>query len=513
MTTKLLLPLVTLVLGLGLGHLWSDHSASATTDAKGGSAPSQVSAASNGGQGRKKQGSISLAELEATGETYSNKVKRLTTGVGKAEIEAELRKLAANSTGESARSLKAELIRAWARLDPDSAWKYAVEQTKPLERQRLVEAVAGELAKTNPMEAIQRTLGLASPALKKSAMRKVFEDWSEVDPRAAIGYWNGHPELPSEVSGMGIMFSNISRTDPALAAELALNFRTTSMLPYELTGVMRTWVEKDPGAAVRWAEGQTDPSLRDKTLAAAAQGLMNIDPKLAWETAAKLGSAGAAKELTGKLVGQWMDLDPASAMAYFAGLPEADAKSMSSSIGFVLGGMSPSDQRQLVDQLPDGETKSSILSNLVRSDSQAGRYTDSIGLLNAMPEGRQRDQSLHGLVNEWASKDPGATWKWIQQQPDSSDRDLAAAAYAANLASSDPQAALKMVLDIPDKVMQKGALRNVYSTWARVDSAAANAWLDAQSTFTDSDKKMTRQFAAIGIRASFLSAPTIGNRR
>ena len=516
MTSKLLLPFVTLVLGLGFGYLLSDHrapSASSRAEASASASPSQITAASKSGAGGKIQTASMIAELEAKSETYADKVKRLSSGMGKAEIEAEIRKLATNPKMDASYGLQIELMRAWARLDPESAWNYAMEQTKPVERQRLLEAVAGELAKTNPMEALKKVLSLASPALKKSAVRKLFEDWSQVDGRAAVNYWNTHPELPADYMPMGMAFSNLGRTDPALAAELALNCRSTSSLSFELTGALRNWLETDAGAAVRWAESQTDPATRDKALAAAAQGLMNIDPKLAWETVAKVGSAGAAKDLTSKLVSQWMDIDPGSAMAYFAGLPEEDAKGMAYSIGSVLGRMSPQDQRQLLGQLPEGPAKSTILSSVIRSDSEAGRYADGIGLVNAMPEGRERDSSLHGVVAEWASKDPAATWKWIQQQPDSSDRDLATAAYAANLARKDPQAALQLVQAIPDKTLQHGALKNVYAGWVRNDPAAANAWLDAQPTFSDRERKAARDFSRIGSNMQFLVAPSVGKGR
>ncbi len=509
--TKLLL----LAVGIAVGHFWSKPGpppALAMAEAKGsggGLGPSLGSAAPAVIQ----QGPR-LSEWEGLSETLANRVKRLTAKMSRAEIEAEVRKLESQPNAESSR-LRTELMRAWARLDVDSAWKYALEQTKPYDRQYLLEAVAGELAKTQPQEALQRALALNSPALRKSALRKVFEDWTQADPKAAIGYWNSHPELPSDLLGMSAAFSALARTQPALAAELALSCRTTGFLSTELTSALRPWVERDAGAVARWAASMTDPALRDKALAAAAQALMAIDPKQAWEVAAKVASASAAKDLTGKLLNTWMDQDPVSAIKYLAGLPEAEAKAYASSVGFVVGQMAPAEQRQLLSSLPEGGAKASLRSTLVRSNSQAGRYTDAISLLNEMPDGQQRDQSLHSLAGEWAAKDPAATLKWIRQQPDSSDRDLALAAYSANLARNDPRAAVQMTGDIPDKVVQKGALKNIYYTWLRADAGAANAWLDTVPTFTAAEKKMARQIGpSMGrIGSLFLPAPSVGKGR
>ncbi|MDB6120016.1 MAG: hypothetical protein JWO08_3797, partial [Verrucomicrobiaceae bacterium] len=266
-----LIPFASLAVGFALGHLWSKPSAPSTlaiAEAKGsggGMGPSLISTP----PAAIKQGNTSLSEWEGLNETLSNRVKRLTAKMSRAEIEAEMRKLAAQPYSETARSLKTELMRAWARLDVESAWKYALEQTKPYDRQYLLEAVAGELAKTQPQQALQKALALDSPALRKNALRKVFEDWTQADPRAAISYWNSHTELPSDLMGMSMAFGALSRTQPALAAELALTCRSTGFMSSELTGALRPWAERDPGAVARWAESVTDPALRDKALAAA----------------------------------------------------------------------------------------------------------------------------------------------------------------------------------------------------------------------------------------------------
>ncbi len=518
--TKLILPLITLAVGVALGRFWRDLDIPAFVPAAAQPAGGQTSVHGPSDQAAGVHRPGLQSNLDSLTEDYSSRVKRQTAGTSLAAIQATVRELAAKPDAAGSRTLRAELMRAWARHDADSAWNYVKALSPGLDRQAMVEAVAGELAKAQPQEALKRALALDSPALRKEALKKVFEDWAQVDARAAVGYWNSHTELPSDILESSTLFSSLARSQPALAAELALNCRTPNSYNYpELGGALRAWADQDPVATAKWAESVTDPRFRDKALAAAAQGLMYVDPEQAWRIAAKLESASEAKELTHKLMMQWMDIDPSGTMDYLTGLPDAQAKNMVSSVSLAAGRMSPADQQQLLARLPEGETKSSLLASLVRTNSEAERYVDAIGLLNGMPDAPPRDRSLHSLVIKWAEKDAPAAWQWIQQQPDSSDRDIVLSAYATNLARTDPTTAAPLVLGIPDKTLRNGALTNIYCTWARTDMEAASAWFDALPGFSPEEKDFAHQnakFAELGSNSGgilVVPAPTVGERR
>jgi hypothetical protein len=459
------------------------------------------------------QGIETRLGLDELAEDMASRVKRFTAKMGLSEIQAALRALASSPNVDSTRSLRAELVRALARLDLESAWKYALELPEANERQYMLEAAAGELAKTQPQEALRRTLALSSPNLRKGVLRKVFEDWAKVDARAAIGYWNSHKELPADSLGMGLLFSTLARSQPSLAAELALDFRSVSSLTPELNGALRMWVERDAASAMKWAQSLSDPGQRDRALTAAAQGLMYVDPKLAWEAATKLTPGVQANDLRGKLLGQWMEHDPNSAVAYLARLPDAETKTWGASLAYALGQMATLEQQQFLSKIPDGLTKSAMVSSLVQSNNRAGRYAEAVGLLNSLPNSSQRDQSLHTLAIEWAGKDPDATWKWIQQQTDSSDRDLIMAAYSTNLARTNPTSAVQMAMSIPDKLVQIGTLRNIYFNWARADLTAADAWLNTVTLLTEREREMIRRSAATGAGVYVMPTPTVSRNR
>jgi hypothetical protein len=150
---------------------------------------------------------------------------------------------------------------------------------------------------------------------------------------------------------------------------------------------------------------------------------------------------------------------------------------------------------------------------VVRNHSRAGRYTDAVDLLNGMPDSHQRDRAMHELGVEWYGKDPAAVQEWLKEQADSSDRDLLVAGYAASLASTDPQRAIATVSSIPDKSMQRTALRNVYTKWRIADLQAADAWLQTTPLVEDRERESMRRIAETSMRYPMLMTPSVGNRR
>ncbi len=458
------------------------------------------------------QNAASEATLESLSEDLATRVRRFTANMSLAEIEKAVQALAASPNAESNIGLRAELMRAWARQNIGSAWQYVTTLRTQYDRQNLVSAVVGELAKTNPQEALKRTSELTAPQVKASVTRKLFEDWSKVDPRAAVAYWNAHPDLPADSTGMALTFSTLARSNPSLAAELALQYRSPSLMPIELSGALKTWAEKDAGAARKWVESLPDAASREKAFGALAQALMEIDPKQGLEIAARMPAGAAGGDLTRRLLTTWMGQDPGSTIDYLARLPQAEAKAAAGSLTYVMGQLPVAEQQRLLEKMPEGEAKMNMITSLVANNNRSGRFNEAVGLLNELPDGRVRDQSLHRLATDWAVKDPGAALNWIQQQPDSSDRDLMVAAYAAQLAKTNPQAALKSVQNIPDVNVQIGALRNLYYNWSQVDANAANEWLNNAKLLSEGQRSTMRNLAA-GPQMTILPVPSVRKYR
>ncbi|MFZ4763456.1 MAG: hypothetical protein ACOYMN_00780 [Roseimicrobium sp.] len=453
---------------------------------------------------------------EELSEDLPGRLRRLTSGLTLDQIQAGLRYLEAKPGGEANRALLTELMRGWARLDVNAAWQHALGSAPGLQRNSMLAAVAGELARTQPEQAVKLALSVPQPAARTNTLRGVLQDWAKVNPDAAVAYWNSHAELPSDVSLGFTMFSSSTMPDPAKAAALALGFRSASSMDNsnpELTAALQHWVQKDAAAAKAWAISLPSGAQRDRALRALANALVETQPQAALDALAQMTATGSRKGALTGLLTTWMRADPQAAIAHVSRMPEAEAKDVAGSLGYSMNALTIEEQGRLLGQLPDGAMKTDMMGTLVRNQTRAGRYGDAATMLNAMPDSSERDRALHELGIEWAGKDPAAVQAWLKQQADSSDRDLLVAGYAAALASTDPQGALTTVSGIPDTKVQRTALKNVYVKWRLTDLQAADAWLQSTPLVNDRERDSMKRMAELSMRFPMMLTPSIGTKR
>jgi hypothetical protein len=449
-------------------------------------------------------------------EPLTERVQRYTQGMSAAEIQAALVRLKAGTPSE--RTLMSELLGSWARLDPQGAWRYAESLTDTGQRLAAFTSVVGEWAKTHPLMALPRVLALSSVRERSSVFTALLSGWISADPRAAVAYWNSHPELPDDSLSGSLALEGLAAKEPALAANLALTFRSTSPISStlifdELNRTMKVWIGKDPVAALKWAESLQNQDHRDRAIQSVAKALIATDPQKAFSLAEKQSNAS----LKSRLFNDWIAVDPKAAIQYLSKRPTAEIDSLVGSSNYSLSKLSGKEQQQFLAALPEGKAKNEALQDLVRSQGRTGRYPEAIQLLNEMPNSKERDRSLHSLAADWSKKDPATVERWIQQQGDSSDRDFIMAAHAAQTAKRDPTAALSMAAKIPDPSVRKGAEKNIYQAWAQKDRDSANRWLNANSAYTPSERSiMQKMFDStarfLSVR-DFFTTPTVSSYR
>jgi hypothetical protein len=428
---------------------------------------------------------LTLAALQ---ESLESKVARFAAGLSFAQIVGILDQLSAMPDAASTRSLRMELARVLAAHDPEKAWEYAESATRARDKQDLMSALAGEIVKTQPTLAAKLVSGIYAPDMRRNVMQQLFRDWMESDPKAAVSYMRAHPEAQIDTTARTLGFSALAGKNPTLAAELAMQSHTGTSFDSGLTAVMRQWADKDMNAALQWANGLPSTKERELALLALAGAAMETDPTKAWEIANAAGGGTLRADAAKTLLGGWMGKDPKGVMSYLSKLPDSQAADLAGSLYYTLGQLPLTDQQQLLQGLPEGNAKGKLAAHVVSSYQTKGNYKDAIAMLNVMNDGNHRDQALHNLVSEWTKKDPASVSEWINEQPDSTDRDMMLAALAANTASNDPKTGVQQLSMISDPLVRKGAMRNTFRAWARLNVKDAVAWLNGVSDFSAVEK-------------------------
>lgn len=505
MLQRILLPLVCLLAGIAIGF-WAGRPSPVTV-------PSATTGAANAKVLRATSQPLSAipkttevpkprqqqAALDELVDDFSAKRgKRLADSMTLDEITAGLAYLASKPKDASARAMRLELMRAWAQRDPNAAWKAALAMPPSADRAIFLGAVAGQLASTQPDAALMLATSLGNPAERTSALRTLFQDWAKINAIAAMNYWNAHPDISGDGFTLSSMISAASVKDPATATRLALSMQAPS--DYSDGGLslaLGKWLETDPASARRWLDGITDPVQRDRALKAFATSSTHNDPQAVLKLVAGIASSETRLEAQRSILSNWVRSDPAKAANYLATLDrEGLDSSMAIYISSAVGELNAKEQSHFLAQLPQGMLKTGIIAGIVRKATSSGRYVQAVEAVNLMDDSPDRERSLHSLAVSWGKTDPKSLTAWMNQQADSSDRDLVMAGYTASLAFTDPHGALKLAGSIPDKSVQKTAMQNILSRWMSADQVAAKAWMNASTLFSASEKDMILRMAS-----------------
>lgn len=532
MQTRLLVPLLSLVLGTAAGYFVGrslnpveaktgavaaglDSEARQRTDGSVSAAvaSAQVKAKADEKTKTQNEGESRFWQLDELVDDYSSKrAAKLMEGWSLEQIQAGLSYLATKPKTYEVSSIKGELYRAWAKTDANSAWQAALALTDNEGRSTCLGAIAGELAKTSPEAAIKMAMTLGMGSTRADVFRGLFREWGKVNMPAAVAYWNSHPDLPTDVYAISYSFYELAKNNPEQAAAQALTIASSHARNNSLSSALGQWARKDYDAALAWVTKIQDPIARDDALAAMLQNDYGMDPLRGLEALQLIDSPEKRREVQRSFISSWMRKDPAAAMDYLLreGADKLD-ENYSWSIGYALENLTTEERSSLLARLPEGKAKDQMMSNMATNYIYNGRYPQAVAALNSMPDSSERDGSLHNLGQQWGKKDPQTAANWINAQQDSSDRDLVVAGYATAVAARDPQAALQWAASIPDKSVQTTAYKNIVSRWYAMDAKAAQAWLNRTPIFTPEDRK--RMLADAPGRSNSTYVPKVTNRR
>ncbi len=140
-----------------------------------------------------------------------------------------------------------QIALAWAEIDADAALAWARAETDATLRPALLLAIAGELVRTRPLEALHAALGVAASPARDQVLRRAVAEWAARDAFAAAQWvWDA--------------------TDDTLRADL-------------LSGLILAVAEQDPATAFIMAEDDLSPGrARDDVLVSVLQRWAQHDP-------------------------------------------------------------------------------------------------------------------------------------------------------------------------------------------------------------------------------------------
>ncbi len=276
------------------------------------------------------------------------------------------------------------LMRAWARFDPEEAFRYALFSSQD-QRRPLASAVIESWTHQDPVAAQGALLGIQNTELERFLQGRFVRAWT----RARGG---------AEVRDYIRKFSDISKRD-------------------FLTGVAaKTLVDESTATAIAWADefiSQGEDPFENLVFKKTAGALAKDHPEQAiqWATPhfGKPYAVGAAR-----LIGQgWVESDPDASFAWLASLPHG--KERIDAVTAVFGHWRRSEPEKAIPWL-EGADPAEALDPAFRVMARVHLEDDppvAIRWARRIADPGTRERVLVDIGIRWYRKDPEATRRWL----------------------------------------------------------------------------------------------------
>lgn len=330
------------------------------------------------------------------------------------------------------------MLVALAETDPASAFNYGNEFTL-FRSAEVIRSLFGSWAVQDPAAATDAWTHLPNAAQRFEALASVASAMGQNDPQAALKWAAGLPQGRDRDLAMELAWAGWARKDPH-----AVIHEGRTLPPQLRRGVMQNAIaeltRRDPQAAQRLAEEETDPGMRDAMLFAVGEELAARNPELAAGVSTSMQVGTEESTLTLNTMRSWLNSDPEKAISWASGLP-ANRKGDALHAAFFQ--LADADPKTAADMLTRGDLPESL-----------GEQTELIGRgwaeqepqaaadwVKKLPEHRQLD-AMRGVLAGAARENPEMAVELLKQQPDGKRPDLVES-LAAGWAHRDPEAALR----------------------------------------------------------------------
>jgi hypothetical protein len=308
----------------------------------------------------------------------------MVESIGTADIPHVVSQLWQDQT-EIGKNLREQLLRKWAEQAPAAAARWTQKQSKGVSREESVRIVATA--------------------------------WAEENFEAALR-WVREFEGNEEAAGLAAIAYEVARTAPLEAMHLALELPPDQRRDDLLSHVSGLWASSDPTVAIDWARQVAPGALRDEVLASMATAWSETDPMGAANLVLEAIPAGKKQEDTVvSVVQRWAQSEPEAAAQWVIQFPEGALRDTAlENVVRLWVEQDEEKTSDWLGGLSAGPIKDAALSAFISSIGQtkpeaAAQWAEHI----QDPAIRQRELEL--LSASWLENDFTTAQAWLQSSP------------------------------------------------------------------------------------------------
>lgn len=343
------------------------------------------------------------------------------------------------------------------------------------EAQSAVEAVFRRWAVTDPAGAMEGMKKLDVAQVRQAAVQAVLTEWAGRDPEAALTWLKTQLGGTARSQGPSIVLREMARRDPEGTARRCLEAETGIMEYGEAQTALSVWAAKDAGTTLEAIAALPSDRRRDELLQSALVAITEKDPAFALMESLKV-PAGDGLPISNDIVRQWANKDPAAALREVTALPEGKVRER---LLFSLAQGGPADYSGLLETLPEGKDRAAFVNGLVDARLQSGLQpnpAEAAELAMKHATGAERVALLEQVGRVWPDIDAPAASVWLSNLEAGPERDAAVGSFVRKLFETDPEASLVWSASLSDEGKRSRRLVELYTRWKEKEPEAAQHW-------------------------------------
>lgn len=311
-----------------------------------------------------------------------------------------------------------------AEADPSEAINMLQSVTAGQQRDLMLNAIAGGMAKTDPRSALDWAVRQSSG--RNNLVATVIGTIAVNDTDTALDYAMNLDEKSDRWHSLQYIAMHVAR-DPGKVQGVAsrlLAIEDPEQRQRALGILTSTWAQMDPHAAAEWAVGNLAIA-GDQSLAEVATHLAQRDPDAAIRLAARVPAAAREQWLT-QVAGGFASVDPEGALAWvdqLRGQPHHTA--IVETVAQHAAHRSPELAASLIPEISDPKKAARVAQVTARNWSQRDPRAAAAWVDQLAAGGGTRAAALPQVASAWMQKDRAAAERWLLSQPADDARDSA----------------------------------------------------------------------------------------
>ncbi len=360
--------------------------------------------------------------------------------------------------------------------DPQAAWLEALAMTNLAERTAFIDGLLRELAKTEPLKAMELAATLPAGSSQRDAFGAASAGWAAVDP-AGASKWattNLHGQLAADA------FTAITRewadNNPAAAAAWISSLPNGVLSAGATEALVGIWANKDPGEASKWIDSLDSGDRKTGAMEtlAAAWCAQSVDDAVKWVDQ-QIHKPGGG-EVAQALIGAWGNQDPQAASLWVGKLTGDTQALTAGTLTALWAAHDPKTAAEWAASMGPGEARAQAIQSTATTWASIDPQ-NAIAWTRALPDSPEKKSAYNNAVLTWAAVSPTDITSWVNSQPAGADADHIRSVASTVLVESQPLDAISMTRQIADPTRSQAALVRVLNRWGQFDPAALQGWL------------------------------------